>query len=106
MVLRELWNADLLGIAGATKDSKDRSPVLMGALDKLCDHCIVSTKQQLRNRIAGLISTNSEIAVAEDHVFLYPTGMSAIYAISRSILSVLGSDKKAVCFGYRPSPLF
>ncbi|KAI5798320.1 cystathionine gamma-synthase [Pyronema domesticum] len=100
MVLRELWNADLLGIAGATKDSKDRSPVLMGALDKLCDHCIVSTKQQLRNRIAGLISTNSEIAVAEDHVFLYPTGMSAIYAISRSILSVLGSDKKAVCFGF------
>jgi hypothetical protein len=106
MVLRELWDAGLLDIAGATKDSQDRSPILMSALEKLCDHCIISAKQQLRNRIAGLISANSEIAVAEDHVLLYPTGMSAIYAISRSILSVLGSDKKAVCFGYHPSPLF
>jgi len=71
-------------------------------------------KRVLRRRIAGVLvrdgnAVNGEVevaqsirgvAVTEDDVFLFPTGMSAIWSAHQLLLDVRG-PKKSVCFGLR-----
>ncbi|KAJ3248327.1 hypothetical protein HK104_007726, partial [Borealophlyctis nickersoniae] len=72
-------------------------------------------KITLRKRIAGILGdhldsgsveklggdeqTDREVAVTEDDVFLFPTGMSSIYNTFRVILSLF-PDRKTVQFGF------
>ena len=72
-------------------------------------------KRALRRRIAGVLvrdesAANGEVevaqsvrgvAVTEDDVFLFPTGMSAIWTAHQLALDACGA-KKSVCFGLRP----
>lgn len=71
-------------------------------------------KRALRRRIAGVLvrdesAANGEVevaqsirgvAVTEDDVFLFPTGMSAIWTAHQLALDTRGA-KKSVCFGLR-----
>jgi cystathionine gamma-synthase len=71
-------------------------------------------KHALRRRIAGVLvrdesADNGEVevaqsvrgvAVTEDDVFLFPTGMSAIWTAHQLALEARGA-KKSVCFGLR-----
>ncbi|KAI9885239.1 MAG: Structural maintenance of chromosomes protein 6 [Watsoniomyces obsoletus] len=73
-------------------------------------------KLAVRKRIAGLLTANVELRKAielprnpqttrlhnsfsEDDVYLYPTGMSSIFNIHKTLLSVKGS-LPSVCFGF------
>ena len=71
---------------------------------------VTSPKQILRNRIVQLITHSNECAihqglksshlpVGEGDVFLYPTGVTAIWAAHRLLLNIFGA-RKSVCFGY------
>jgi cystathionine gamma-synthase len=77
----------------------------------------LSAKQSLRRRIAGVLihdnpttptgdreaqlgpSTRGVAAVAENDVFLYPSGMAAIWSAHQLVLSVRPPGK-SVCFGF------
>jgi cystathionine gamma-synthase len=76
---------------------------------------VTQAKRALRRRIAGVLvrdesAVNGEVevaqsvrgvAVTEDDVFLFPTGMSAIWTAHQLALDTRGA-KKSVCFGLRP----
>lgn len=76
----------------------------------------VNAKLAIRRRIAGALTANAEIEEAlemtnatprtrqvggfsEDDVYLYPTGMSSIFNMHRTLMACRG-DLKSVCFGY------
>jgi cystathionine gamma-synthase len=75
---------------------------------------VTLAKRALRRRIAGVLvrdenAVNGEVevaqsvrgvAVTEDDVFLFPTGMSAIWTAHQLALDVRGA-RKSVCFGLR-----
>jgi cystathionine gamma-synthase len=75
-------------------------------------------KGALRRRIAGVLVRDESaacgevevaqsvrgVAVTEHDVFLFPTGMSAIWSAHQLALDVRGAKKKSVCFGCVPSP--
>ena len=75
---------------------------------------VTQAKRALRRRIAGVLvrdesAVNGEVevaqsvrgvAVTEDDVFLFPTGMSAIWTAHQFALDARGA-KKSVCFGLR-----
>ena len=75
---------------------------------------VTQAKRALRRRIAGVLvrdesAANSEVevaqsvrgvAVTEDDVFLFPTGMSAIWTAHQLALDARGA-KESVCFGLR-----
>ncbi|CAE6454243.1 unnamed protein product [Rhizoctonia solani] len=79
------------------------------------DHCALRAsaalaKATLRHRIAGLIANESPSApversqlgasvVSEDDVFLFPTGMSAIWNSYQLILAIR-PQQRSVCFGF------
>ena len=70
-------------------------------------------KGALRRRIAGVLVRDESavdgevevaqsirgVAVTEDDVFLYPTGMSAIWSAHQLALDAIGA-RKSVCFGF------
>lgn len=60
-------------------------------------------KQALRRRIAGVLDadeTSDGRKVGEDDVWLFPTGMSAIYNAHLACLAAWkGQEKKSSCFG-------
>ena len=73
-----------------------------------------SAKLAIRRRIAGSLKDNAELqdalelpnedgrlveGFAENDVYLYPTGMSAIFNTHRLLLATLGPNK-SVCYGY------
>lgn len=75
---------------------------------------VTQAKRALRRRIAGVLvrdesAANGEevevpqsvrgVAVTEDDVFLFPTGMSAIWTAHQLALDARGA-KKSVCFGF------
>jgi cystathionine gamma-synthase len=78
---------------------------------------VTLAKRALRRRIAGVLvrdesAANGEVevaqsvrgvAVTEDDVFLFQTGMSAIWTAHQLALNARGA-KKSVCFGLRPFP--
>lgn len=75
---------------------------------------VKQAKRAMRRRIAGVLvrdesAANGEVevaqsvrgtAVSEDDVFLFSTGMSAIWTAHQLALDALGA-KKSVCFGLR-----
>ena len=80
---------------------------------------VTQAKRALRRRIAGVLvrdesTVNGEVevaqsvrgvAVTEDNVFLFQTGMSAIWTAHQLALDARGA-KKSVCFGLRPSHMY
>lgn len=73
-----------------------------------------SAKLAIRRRIAGCLKTNAELkdalelpnedgrviqGFAENDVYLYPTGMSAIFNTHRLLMVALGPNR-SVCYGY------
>lgn len=75
---------------------------------------IDSAKLAIRRRIAGTLKSNVGLQDAlglsseggrlsegfsENDVYLYPTGMSAIFNTHRHLMSVRGGAKKSVCYG-------
>ena len=45
------------------------------------------------------------VAVTEDDVFLFPTGMTAIWTAHQLAMDARGA-KKSVCFGLRSCPMY
>lgn len=78
---------------------------------------VTLAKRALRRRIAGVLVRDESVAngevevvqsvrgvaVTEDDVFLFPTGMTAIWSAHQLALDARGA-KKSVCFGLRPYP--
>ena len=74
---------------------------------------VVNAKLAVRRRIAGTLRSNVVLSDAialsreggreegftEDDVYLYPTGMSAIFNSHRLLMETMGL-KKSVCYGY------
>ncbi|CAL1708740.1 unnamed protein product [Somion occarium] len=56
-------------------------------------------KAAVRHRISGLLSQSSTTTVADTDVFLYPTGMSAVWFSHQLCLGALG-ERPSVCFGF------
>jgi cystathionine gamma-synthase len=61
----------------------------------------VDAKRAIRERIAKAISSDSEShgRIKTSDVYLYATGMSAIFYVHRMLLAVQG-QLKSVCYGY------
>lgn len=66
-------------------------------------------KVALRRRIAGKADQNSTQAkddstrghnISENDVYLYPTGMAAIFNAHQAVLATTKEDRKSVCFGF------
>jgi cystathionine gamma-synthase len=80
---------------------------------------VTQAKRALRRRIAGVLvrdesAVNGEVevaqsmrgvAVTEDDVFLFQTGMSAIWTAHQLALDARGA-KKSVCFGLRSYQMY
>jgi cystathionine gamma-synthase len=80
---------------------------------------VTLAKRALRRRIAGVLvrdesAVNGEVevaqsvrgvAVTEDDVFLFPTGMTAIWTAHQLAMDARGA-KKSVCFGLRSCPVY
>lgn len=66
----------------------------------------VNAKRAIRERIARAISSHmdaqSDVHVSD--VYLYASGMSAIFNVHRMLMAVQG-DLKSVCYGYDPGRL-
>lgn len=54
----------------------------------------VAAKHAIRGRIGQMIGVDTS------DVFLYPTGMTAIWSAHQLLMRVFGDDNKSVCFGY------
>ncbi|KAI9775199.1 MAG: hypothetical protein M1839_001387 [Geoglossum umbratile] len=63
-----------------------------------------AAKQELRQRIANLLSVDirpGDPAVVEaSDVYLYPSGMSALFNTHQVLLTALGREKESICFGF------
>ncbi|KAL1958470.1 hypothetical protein VTO42DRAFT_4334 [Malbranchea cinnamomea] len=73
-----------------------------------------SAKLAVRRRIAGSLTASGELSEAlktessparvpgltEDHVYLFPSGMSAIFNTHRILMAARGSNLKSICFGF------
>ncbi|ODQ83034.1 hypothetical protein BABINDRAFT_5906 [Babjeviella inositovora NRRL Y-12698] len=64
-----------------------------------------NAKDIIRKRISGKIDASSESAAGELHVsgrdvFLYPSGMAAIYNSHKALLSTATNPGKSVCYGF------
>jgi cystathionine gamma-synthase len=92
----ELLSSDLL-----TQSLLSRSVDLNGGpilLDSEFD-----PKAAMRAYISKLISAADcmpHVAVSESDVFLYPTGMNAMWNVHQLCMDVLGKEPPTVCFGY------
>lgn len=60
-------------------------------------------KPVLKTRISREISRRGRVPVTAENVYLYPSGMTAIFSAYRAVMAVFDSDntqRKAVCFGF------
>ncbi|KAH0537580.1 hypothetical protein FGG08_005646 [Glutinoglossum americanum] len=62
-------------------------------------------KQILRGRISRVLSSGIKPGdkagvVQPSDVYLYPSGMSAIFNVHQALLAARGEDKRSICFGF------
>jgi cystathionine gamma-synthase len=103
---RQLFNQGLLvlvtendgdGIFSQAKavDSVDQ----LQCQDATTDVDASKEKLQIRQRIAALVEHDTTPEITAKDVYLYPSGMSALFNIHRTILGTLGR-KDCICFGF------
>jgi len=99
-VVRGLWGRGLLQEIPQSNELYDTLPLLeRGTWESLKISEGDAAKTHLRTDIASLTSTPTVTVDAAD-VFLYPSGMSAIFALHRTLLSLSPTPRKSICFGF------
>lgn len=84
--------------------SKESTTFLEERFGRNLDLSLVENAERaLRRRISGKINEgydNDKSILAEDDVYLYPSGMAAIFNAHRLLLQTRDCDLKSVCFGF------
>ncbi|KAF8535288.1 pyridoxal phosphate-dependent transferase, partial [Trichophaea hybrida] len=102
-VVRRLWNGWLLQEIPLSNELRETPPTPRSPERGIWESLKLSegdsAKTHLRTDIASLTSTPTMIIDAADE-FLYPSGMPAIFALHRTLLSLSPTPRKSICFGF------